>query len=91
MFGRILFLIIYGVIRLRISLSNILDKKSKRIIGLYEDGSCKGLLDLGNSTIFENFQRIGNYESRRFALNIYVINTIAFLGRHLATSAVIRS
>jgi len=65
-FGRILFLIIHGVIRLRISLSKILDKKGKRLIGLYEDGSSKGLLGLGNNTIFENFRRIGKYESRRF-------------------------
>lgn len=58
-FGSILFLTIYGVIRLRISLSNILDKKGKRLIGLYEDGSSKGLSGLGNSTIFENFYKIG--------------------------------
>jgi len=58
-FGRILFLTIYGVIRLRISLSKMFDKKGKKLIGLYEDGSSKGLSGLGNSTIFENFQRIG--------------------------------
>ena len=90
-FGRILLLSIYGVIRLRISLSNILDKKGKRLFGLYEDGSSKGLSGLGNSTIFVNFQRIGKNESLRFVLKIYVTNTNAFLERHLATSTVIRS
>jgi len=38
--------------------------------------------------MFENFHRSGKYKSRKVALNKYVRNSIAFLGRHLANSAI---
>lgn len=77
--------------RLRISLSKIFDKKCKRLIGLNEVGVSSGLSGLATRIILENFHKIGKYESLREALNIYVIRTMAFFGRHLVTSAVIRS
>lgn len=45
----------------------------------------------GNRMILENFHRSGKYDSLSTALNIWVSSTIACLGRHLATSAVIKS
>jgi hypothetical protein len=50
-----------------------------------------GLSGLAKRIILENFHKIGKYESLREALNIYVIRTMAFFGRYLVTSAVIRS
>ena len=50
-----------------------------------------GFSSLEKRTILENFRNIRKYDSFRIALNIYVISTMTFLGKHLATSAVIRS
>jgi len=67
------------------SLSSSLPRKGNRLIGLYEEGKSGGLSGLGIRTMFGNFHRSGKYESRKIALNKYVRNSIAFLGRHLAT------
>jgi len=49
------------------------------------------LSDLEIKIILENFHRSGKYDSRKITLNKWVRNRIAFFGRHLATSAVIKS
>lgn len=77
--------------RLKISLSKTFERNDKRLIGLNEVGVSSGLSGLENRTILKNFYNIGKYDYLRIALNIYVISTIAFLGRHQTTSAVIRS
>jgi hypothetical protein len=83
--------IIYGNMHFRISLSKIFDKKDKRFIDLNEIEVSSGLSGLAKRIILKNFHKIGKHESLREALNIYVIRTMAFFGRHLVTSAVIRS
>jgi len=90
-FGSMLLVVICGVIRLRISLSNTFERKGNRLIGLNDVGVSSGLSGLENRTILENFPSNGKYESLRIALKIYVISIMAFFGRHLTTSAVIRS
>jgi hypothetical protein len=60
-------------------------------MSLNEVGVSSGLSGLEKRTSLENFYNIEKYDSLRIALNIYVISTMAFLGRHLATSAVIKS
>jgi len=81
----------WGDIRFKISLSQILEKKGKRLIGLYEPGDSGGSFGLTNITMCENFHRIGKYDCLCIALNIYVKSIIAFLGKHLETSEVIKS
>jgi hypothetical protein len=77
--------------RFRISLSKMFDKKGKRLIGLNEVAVSSGLSGLAKKIILEYFHKIGKYESLKEALNIYVIRTMTFFGKHLVTSAVIRS
>ena len=50
-----------------------------------------GLLGFGTKIVTENFQGMGKYDNLRHALYITVRSRMAFLGRALATSAVIRS
>lgn len=49
-----LLVIMYGIIRLRVSFSNILDRKGKILIGLLEVGVSSGLSGIAKLIILEN-------------------------------------
>jgi hypothetical protein len=59
--------------------------------GLYDSLESGGLFGFVNITMCENFHIRRKWDRQKIALNIYVNEIIAFLGRHFATSAVIRS
>jgi hypothetical protein len=48
--------------RLRVSFSNILEKKGGPLIGLYELGESAGFLGLSIINMIKNFQSKGKYE-----------------------------
>ena len=85
------FSVIYGRIRFNISFSRILAKKGSRLIGRKEVIESGGLLGLGTRMMVENFHSMGKYDSLIMELKICDRWIKAFLGKHLATSAVIRS
>jgi hypothetical protein len=76
---------------LSISFSNTFARNGNRLIGLYDEGKSSGLSGLVIKIILENFRRSGKYDRRKIELNKWIRNRIAFFGRHLATSAVIKS
>jgi len=63
-----LFSIIMGKICLRIKISRILAKNSKRPIGRCDDSRLGCLFDLGTNIMVENFQSREKYESLRISL-----------------------
>lgn len=80
-----------GRILFKISLSNNLAKKGRRLIGRHDEGRSGGIFSLGKRMMIEHFQSSAKCANLRAMLNIIVSRTIALFGRHLPTSAVIKS
>jgi len=85
------FSVIHGRIRFNINFSRILAKKGSKLIGRKEVIESGGLLGLGTRMMVENFHCMGKYDSLIMELIISERWIKAFLGEHLATSAVMRS
>ena len=69
--------------------SNILEKVGRRLIDLYEAGSCGVLLGIKITT--EYFQVLGKYDSLKMALNMCDKNVMILLGKFFVMTLLIRS
>ena len=71
--------------------SNILEKVRRRLIGLYEAGSCGGLFGLGIKITTEYFKVLGKYDSLKMALNMCDKKIMILLGKFFVMTLLIRS